>query len=129
MDGAQIPILVAAVALCASGVLAVWLARRGRDGRLPRNQVAGVRTSLTLSSDTAWHAAHRASAHATAIAGCGPIVAGATVGVLILVAAPTETTAIIAAGLLLTGAAWLIVWSLVGAARAQRAAQMSTDRE
>jgi hypothetical protein len=123
MSGAQIPVLVAALALGGCGVLVMWLSRRGRDGRLPRNQVAGVRTSSTLSSDAAWDAAHRASARATAIAGWGPITGGAAAAVLVIVSPATEPVMITAAVVLLAGAGWLIVWTLVGAAQAQRAAR------
>lgn len=38
-----------------------WLCRQIAAGRLERNTWVGTRTSWTLASDEAWHAAHRAS--------------------------------------------------------------------
>ncbi len=122
MTDGHAPVLVAALALSLCGVLVIWLARRGGTGRLPRNHLAGVRTSLTLSSDIAWNAAHRASARAMTIAGWGPIVSGPVAVLLIVVGPPTDATAIAAAVLLLAGAVWLVAWSLGAAAQAQRAA-------
>ncbi|QEW02557.1 hypothetical protein [Microbacterium lushaniae] len=53
MDGPSAPLLplvLTGLGMAAAGVLLVWLARRGRDGRLPRNQFARVRTMLTLGT-------------------------------------------------------------------------------
>ena len=121
MTGDQVGVLIAALLLCGCGVLVVWLARRGRSGQLPRNRVAGVRTSVTLSSDAAWDAAHRASARATEIAGWGTLAAGAVTAVVVIV---VPGPVIVVTVLLLAGAAWLVTWSLLGAAQAQRAAHV-----
>lgn len=61
----------------ASGVVVMTVARRGRDGRLRRNELVGLRTRATLSSDEAWLAAHRASYGASATSGLIAILGGA----------------------------------------------------
>jgi hypothetical protein len=50
----QIVALGTGVVLLVAGIALIVLARRSRDGRVPRNQLAGIRTGLTLSSDTVW---------------------------------------------------------------------------
>ncbi|WP_371611878.1 SdpI family protein [Streptomyces clavifer] len=61
----QVTLIVTAVAtgagLVAAGWLLLHLARRAAAGTLKRNQFAGIRTSVTLSSDAAWRAAHLAA--------------------------------------------------------------------
>lgn len=61
-------ILIAVVMLAAAIVVAVVTVRTA-DGRIGRNQIAGVRTTATLASDEAWHAAHRAARRPTLL-GC-----------------------------------------------------------
>jgi len=56
-----------------SGVLLLWLARRSERGLLRRNPIAGVRTTLTLSSDVAWYPAQRAASPKTRVAAWGGI--------------------------------------------------------
>ncbi|MGQ2915811.1 SdpI family protein [Microbacterium aurantiacum] len=114
--------LVTVVGLGAAGVALVILARRSRDGRLPRNQIAGIRTALTLSSDAAWYAAQRASASANEIAGWGTLIGAAVLVAIVAAPLPSgvalPTTVVVVLG---TGA-WMLVWVLIGAARGQRAA-------
>lgn len=43
----------------------VVIASRAANGRLPRNQWAGIRTRSTMRSDQAWMAGHRAALHLT----------------------------------------------------------------
>ncbi len=50
-----------AVILAVSGVVVVTIARRGADGRLGRNGLAGLRTKASRASDQAWLAAHQAA--------------------------------------------------------------------
>jgi hypothetical protein len=118
--------LFVAVVLLLAGVALIVLARRSRDGRIPRNQLAGVRTGLTLSSDTAWYPAQRASAKATEIGAWGSVVGA----VLVVVAAilPISSNAATAA-ITLTAAVWMLGWVIVGAARGQRAARAAVLAE
>lgn len=80
---------VAIVSLLVGSALTSWVGRRGADGSLERNHVAGVRTSATLASDEAWDAAHRAASPMTRMTGDASVLA--TVGaaaVLIAGASP-----------------------------------------
>ena len=65
--------LFGAGVLLLGGLAMLALARRSADGRLKPNGMAGVRTSLTMSSDAAWYAAQTAAAGATSAAGWGAI--------------------------------------------------------
>ncbi|QSB23246.1 SdpI family protein [Curtobacterium sp. 24E2] len=49
--------------------LVTWLTWRAANGTLGRNELAGVRTRITMSSDTAWQIGHRAALRPTVIAG------------------------------------------------------------
>lgn len=51
------------------GLVIIWVAWRGRVGKLPRNHFVGIRLPSTLKSDAAWAAAHRVSWVYTALAG------------------------------------------------------------
>ncbi|KAA9151312.1 SdpI family protein [Microbacterium lushaniae] len=130
MDGPSAPLLplvLTGLGMAAAGVLLVWLARRGRDGRLPRNQFAGVRTMLTLSSDAAWFPAQRAAASDTVVAGAGAVVGGGALCVASFV--PLAEPALIATVTVLTlgTAVWMVAWVLRGAVAAQRAARAAVD--
>ncbi len=50
-----------AILLIAAGLFLAVVGRRAGKGRLGRNYLVGIRTTLTLSSDAAWDAAHRAA--------------------------------------------------------------------
>jgi len=114
---------ITGVVFVGSGVLMLWLARRSEQGRLPRNQVAGVRTSLTLSSEEAWYPAQRAAAPRTRIAGWGAV-AGGLLGVLAaLLNLLSEVALPVFIVIVFGSAAWLLGWTLAGASRAQRAAR------
>lgn len=114
--------LITVVALGAAGVALVVLARRSRDDRLPRNQIAGIRTPVTLSSDAAWYAAQRASASASEIAGWGTLIGAAVLLAVIVAPLPSGVALPTTVVVVLGTAAWMLVWVLIGAARGQRAA-------
>ncbi|WP_404562054.1 SdpI family protein [Curtobacterium sp. AB7] len=52
-----------------AAILVIWLTWRAANGTLPRNDLAGVRTRITMSSDDAWRIGHRAALRPTLIAG------------------------------------------------------------
>jgi hypothetical protein len=62
--------------LLAAGVVLIGLGRRQRAGTLRRNWIAGLRTSETMRSDEAWHAAHAATAGLVTAAGAIQLAAG-----------------------------------------------------
>ena len=106
---------IVAFFLAVAGVLMIWLAWAGRTGRLGRNMFVGIRTSATLSSDTAWHAAHRTSAAYTVSAGVGAL-AGAVATLAI-----RSTGALVVA--VVATSVWMLVWVAVGAFVGTRAAR------
>ncbi|PZE80680.1 hypothetical protein DEI91_13980 [Curtobacterium sp. MCBD17_032] len=85
-----------------AAALVTWLTWRAATGSLPRNSIAGVRTSVTLSSDEAWQVGHRAALRPTIISG----IATATWCTVSIAAAPLDTpvAVLVAAGLLVAGA-------------------------
>ena len=113
--------------LVGAGLLIIWLARRGAEGTLKRNPIAGVRTSLTLSSDEAWYSAQRAAAPRTRIAGLGAVIGGAATAGLGLLGLSLDTTMVACAILALMSSVWLIAWVIAGGAAGERAARDAVD--
>lgn len=111
--------------LIAAGWLLLHVARRAAAGTLKRNQLAGIRTRATLSSEAAWRAAHTA-AESDSVRGArgliiGGIAAGAS-GTLTLTGLPFPITAAIFTLLALGSTMWMLIWSLRGAALGEKAA-------
>ena len=111
--------------LIAAGWLLLRLARRAAAGTLKRNQIAGIRTRATLSSEAAWRAAHIA-AESDSVRGArglvvGGLAAGAT-GTLALAGLPFPIAAAIFTVLALGSTTWLLIWTLRGAAVGEKAA-------
>ena len=80
MDEELIGRIVLAVVMAATGVLLIWQARAAAAGKLRRNQIAGIRTAATLSSDEAWLAAHQRAKNVCVLAWVEALaVAGAVV--------------------------------------------------
>ncbi|KTR07231.1 SdpI family protein [Curtobacterium luteum] len=52
-----------------AAVLVTWLTWRAATGTLTRNDLAGVRTRVTMSSEAAWRIGHRAALRPTVVAG------------------------------------------------------------
>ncbi|WP_313662762.1 SdpI family protein [Cellulosimicrobium cellulans] len=106
--------VVLLLVLAGAGLLLVWCARTTADGRVGRNQVAGIRTATTLASDEAWRTAHRA---AQPLSEAGGWVLVAAAPVLFLVDDDAGLVVVlVAAGLTLT----LTVGGLVVGTRAVR---------
>lgn len=69
MDSDAVARVVLFVTMVGTGWLLIWMARAAADGRLGRNQVAGIRIPSTMRSDAAWLAGHRAAENPTRLAG------------------------------------------------------------
>lgn len=104
MDRSAVGVLVAGSVLAVGGVVIAMVARRGRQGRLPRQPWAGIRTPSTMRSDDAWMAAHRAGGMPIEVAGWAAAALGGA-SVLLCATDQSWTTALplTAAGLLLSG--------------------------
>lgn len=125
--GSAVALAVGGIVLALGGLLMIWLARRSHSGRIPPNQLVGVRTALTLSSAEAWYPAQRASARSTAIGGAGAIISGILVTTVGFWGLGPDATFSLAAILTLGGAAWTIGWALAAAAAGQNAARAAVD--
>lgn len=110
---------VLVVVMVGTGWLLIWMARAAADGRLRRNQWAGIRIPSTMASDEAWLAGHRAAEAPTRWAGWVAIVSG----LLALFPIPLEAVA------LGVGVACLVLLALVlhGARLAGRAARAAEE--
>ncbi|WJL96739.1 SdpI family protein [Microbacterium sp. ET2] len=126
-DAPQWALLITAVILVVAGILMVVLARRSRERRLPLNPIAGVRTTTTMASDAAWYAAQAAAAPRTEIAGWGTLVGGAAVGVAALLPLSESAGIPLYMVLVFGTVAWLLGWTLTGAAHGQRAARGAVE--
>lgn len=85
-----------------AAVLVTWLTWRAANGSLGRNDLAGVRTRVTMSSDSAWQIGHRAALRPTIIAGAVTVVwCSVSIGVEPL---RTPVSVIVAAVVLVVGA-------------------------
>ena len=114
--------LIAGGVLIGMGALILWLARKGELGTLKRNPVVGVRTALTMSSDSVWYPAQRAAVPKTRVAGWGSVVGGVAAATLGLWPLAVDTSVFILLILIFGSAAWFMAWALAAAASAQRAA-------
>ena len=100
-------IWIVGLVLLLAGVVLLVVGRKQRAGTLRRNRLVGLRTPQTLRSDTAWCAAHEATAGLVAAAGVVQILAGAALLVLRptgdgAIAAIVLGTAAVTVGLVLT---------------------------
>lgn len=107
--------LFLAVLLTVAGIGLIVVGRRAREGRLKRNRWVGIRTTLTLLSDTAWDAAHLAGGSKLSVAGYGPLVAGP-----LMLTGPNNGGG---ATIVFSGLGWMVVWILVAGIIGTRAAE------
>lgn len=110
--------ILLAVVMVASGCLMIWMARAAASGRLKRNAIAGIRTSVTMTSDEAWLAAHIRAKRATIWGGVAGVIAG--LGALL----PLPSAGL--AAIVLGGCAAMLGFVLYGAAVGTRAAAART---
>lgn len=108
-----------ALFLAGAGLILLEVGRRAAAGRLRRNQLVGIRTSLTLDSDTAWDAAHRAGGRLIALSGLGPLVSGPT-----LLTHPTNGAGL---AIVLAGIGWMVAWVLAAGVVGTRAAEAAVE--
>jgi hypothetical protein len=113
--------LFLAVLLTAAGIGLIVVGRRARAGRLKRNRWVGIRTTLTLLSDTAWDAAHLAGGSKLSVAGSGLVVAGP-----LMLTGPTNRGG---ATIVFGGLGWMVMWILVAGVIGTRAAEEAVAAE
>ncbi|WP_175470139.1 SdpI family protein [Curtobacterium sp. MCBA15_001] len=85
-----------------TAVLVTWVTWIAAVGRLSRNPLAGVRTSVTMSSEAAWRIGHRAALSPTMISAAMTVVWCALS--ITIVPLRTPSSVIVAAGVLVAGA-------------------------
>jgi len=85
-----------------AAVLVTWVTWIAAKGNLPRNPLAGVRTSVTMSSEADWRIGHRAALSPTMISAAMTIVWCALS--ITIVPLRTPSSVIVAAGILVAGA-------------------------
>ncbi len=120
-----LPLALTGGGIVLGSVLMLWLARKSERGTLKPNEIAGVRTRLTLSSETAWYSAQRAAVPRTRIAGWGGVIGGSAVTVLALLEPWFDTMMLIYVVLIFATTGWLLGWVVAGSSAAQRAARDS----
>lgn len=120
--------LVIAAVMFSVGLFTRELAKRGADGRLKKNKLAGIRTKATLASDEAWLVAHQAGeadsvlgANIAAASGVVSIFGAAVLAVLGVVG--PEGYMIAWTVILLSGVTLMTVLLLRGTLRGHRAAK------
>ncbi len=107
-------VLLATVPMILAGGLVAYFGVMGARGRLPRNNLVGVRTRASMRSDRAFEVANRTAAPATIAAGTAAAVSGVTAGVLPDPAAPVS---------LLVGVVLLLVLLVIATVQGNRAAR------
>ena len=108
----------------------VWLGRASGRGSLGRNQLVGIRTKWTMSSDERWAAGHRAGARRILIGGVGGAAICALAilsGVLVLLGVAESVTNGVIAALVIGSSAWLVAWMIAATVSANRAAKALPD--
>lgn len=119
-----IGLIFGGIIVAIGGIALVWLARKSAAGTLARNGLAGVRTAVTMASDTAWYPAQAAAAPATAVAGWGGIAGGVLSALACAFAlgnAAPEWFVVLGLVLLIVAAVWVLAWVIVGGVRGTRA--------
>lgn len=116
------PVVVACVFVLGA-LLVRYIGRAAARGTLGPNQVAGMRTSATMSSPEAWRAGHRAAQGWTDVATVVGIVVAVVGGVLGVAGSDGW-----AAGLILAAALVLLAGTIGGGVVAHRAAKAVRDR-
>lgn len=99
-------------------LLCLVMAHFAGTGAIQRNAAAGIRTRATLASDEAWRAGHSAARKPAAIAVGTTLVASV---VVVLIAHTAVVTAVLSVAYLALFVGF-IVWLVVAANRAARAA-------
>ncbi|WP_146077848.1 SdpI family protein [Pseudoclavibacter sp. AY1F1] len=107
--------IVLSIVMAGAGLLVMWMAQAAASGQLKRNDIAGIRTPSTMSSDVAWLAAHVRSKRATMTAGILALVSG------LVVLIPMPGPVMIA--VVMVGCAALLGFVLYGARVGSRAAK------
>ncbi|MDR7300443.1 SdpI family protein [Haloactinomyces albus] len=118
----QVPwagVIIVAVTMVGGALLVHQVVRRASDGRLRRNDFAGIRTPSTMANESAWIAGHRAARRATDL-GAGGM--GLT-GVIVLGLRDPWPFLITT----LSGAMWVLFWVFVSARQAGKAARSASD--
>ena len=110
-----------ALLLAAGGIVLMLVGRRASDGRLRMNPLVGIRTTLTLNSEIAWDAAHRAGGRFLSIAGLGPLLTGP-----VLLTRPTNAAGVV---IVLSGLTWMVGWILRAGVVGTRAAEKALEAE
>ena len=114
VNKASLDVLIPPLILVVAGIVVAILGRRGRQGRLPRQDWAGIRTPSTMRSDEAWRAAGilmETSGWVAAALGC-------TAALLFAAGLSWATVLMLAAtGLLLVGVAYAGVRGVQAARR------------
>lgn len=96
------PLLGPTLGLLIIGGAVLLVSMAGREGGIGRNRPIGIRTSATLASDAAWHAAHQA---ATPLMQKAAVVAAtcALVGIAAMLWAPAAWEAAVFATVVIGG--------------------------
>lgn len=106
--------MVAAAVVIVAGGLVALVGVLGCLGRLPRNRLAGVRTSATLRSDRAFEVGNRVAGPAVIVGGVAAMVSG-----LVALSLPErDMTACVLAGVVV-----MVALAVVGGVRGDRAAR------
>jgi hypothetical protein len=108
--------VVVPVVLVVFGAGFAAVVRRAADGRLPRNNYAGIRIPGTLRDDEGWLAGHRAAQGSCDVAGAGMVVAG--------VLTPWVDDLRWFLSWVLVAVVWSMVWIGRATVRASRAARL-----
>lgn len=111
--------IVLFVVMAGTGVLLLWMASAAASGRLKRNQIAGIRTPSTMTSDAAWLAAHQRALHPTRVAGFISLV------VALSTLLPTSENVLFAG--LMVGTVLILAFVIHGAVVGGRAAREAED--
>ncbi len=103
MPGAMVSALVIEIG---GAILVMWLTWRAANGQLGRNDLAGIRTRVTMSSDEAWRTGHRAALPPALISGVITILCCA---VCIVVPSLRTPASVIVVSVVLLGGALLSI--------------------
>lgn len=119
MTADDVGMLVGPAVLVAGALVVRRIVVAAAEGRLRPNQLAGLRTTATLSSEEAWRAGHAAGRRVTGQAALGSALLAGVAGVLAVVDGASD----VGVGLVLTSAGVLLAGVVTSGVQAHRAAR------
>lgn len=124
-----VTLVIISLTFAAGGATLLWLAHASKNRKLPRNQLAGVRTRTTLHSDEAWYVAQECAAFHVQVGGYSFLVAAIAALVFMVLPLTDDHVGIAFTVLSLGTSIWVFAWMVTGSTKGNKAAREVIEAE